>query len=119
MIKNTIGKTTLMVVAGLVLSLILGLSAPAAGPIVMKIGNPGPADPHKHMIAAATLVFKDYVERHTQGGIKVEVYPGFQLGSMPQMVEKSKPLKVAFCFISDVYFPVPASLHVLPEVSLS
>ncbi len=113
MIKNTIGKTTLMIVAGLVLSLILGLSAQAADPIIMKIGNPGPADPHKHMIAAATLEFKDYVERHTQGGIKVEVYPGFQLGSMPQMVDQVKMGAIQ----ATTVFSAAATLYV-PEINL-
>ena len=65
--KDHILNTTWMFVSGLVLLLLMGVNASQAGPIVMKIGNPGPADPHKHMIAAATLEFKDYVERHTHG----------------------------------------------------
>jgi tripartite ATP-independent transporter DctP family solute receptor len=79
----------------------------------MKIGNPGPADPHKHMIAAATLEFKDYVERHTQGGIKVEVYPGFQLGSMPQMVDQAKMGAIQ----ATTVFSAAATLYV-PEINL-
>ena len=51
-------------------------------PIIMKIGNPGPGHPHKHFIAAASLEFKDYVERHTKGGIKVE--------SVDELVDKLK-----------------------------
>jgi tripartite ATP-independent transporter DctP family solute receptor len=111
--KDCIPKTTLMMVASLVLVLILGMSAQAADPIIMKIGNPGPADPHKHMIAAATLEFKDYVERHTQGGIKVEVYPGFQLGSMPQMVDQVKMGAIQ----ATTVFSAAATLYV-PEINL-
>jgi tripartite ATP-independent transporter DctP family solute receptor len=111
--RDRIQKTALMLVTSLVLLLILGLNAPQAGPIVMKIGNPGPADPHKHMIAAATLEFKDYVERHTQGGIKVEVYPGFQLGSMPQMVDQTKMGAIQACTV----FSAAATLYV-PEINL-
>ena len=62
----------------------------AKKPILMKIGNPGPGHPHKHMIAAATLEFKDYVERLSGGAIQVEVYPGFQLGNMREMMEMTK-----------------------------
>lgn len=85
----------------------------AQGPIVMKIGNPGPGDPHKHMIAAATLEFKDYVERNSQGGIKVEVYPGFQLGTMPQMVDMTKMGGIQACTV----FSAAATLYV-PEIDV-
>jgi tripartite ATP-independent transporter DctP family solute receptor len=106
-------KTTRMIVISLVVTFILGLSAQAADPIIMKIGNPGPGDPHKHMIAAATLEFKDYVERHTQGGIKVEVYPGFQLGSMPEMVDQAKMGAIQ----ATTVFSAAATLYV-PEINL-
>ena len=102
-----------MLITLVAFSLLLCVSAQAADPIVMKIGNPGPADPHKHMIAAATLEFKDYVERHTQGGIKVEVYPGFQLGSMPQMVDQTKMGAIQACTV----FSAAATLYV-PEINL-
>lgn len=59
-------------------------------PIVMKIGNPGPGHPHKHFIAASSLEFKDYVERHTNGGIKVEIYPANQLGTMRSIMDQTK-----------------------------
>jgi tripartite ATP-independent transporter DctP family solute receptor len=62
----------------------------AKEPILMKIGNPGPGHPHQHMIAAGTLEFKDYVERLSGGAIQVEVYPGFQLGNMREMMEMAK-----------------------------
>ena len=111
--KTSIKKESLILITLVAFSLLLGVNAPAAGPIVMKIGNPGPADPHKHMIAAATLEFKDYVERHTQGGIKVEVYPGFQLGSMPQMVDQTKMGAIQACTV----FSAAATLYV-PEINL-
>ena len=96
-----------------VLSFLWNINALAADPIVMKIGNPGPADPHKHMIAAATLEFKDYVERNTQGDIKVEVYPGFQLGTMPEMVDSTKVGAIQACTV----FSAAATLYV-PEINL-
>lgn len=111
--KDSFKKGSLMLFAIAVLSVLLGVNALAAGPIVMKIGNPGPGDPHKHMIAAATLEFKDYVERHTQGGIKVEVYPGFQLGTMPQMVDQTKMGAIQACTV----FSAVATLYV-PEINL-
>ena len=78
-------------------ALILGLSFSflvsgyaADKPIVMKIGNPGPGHPHKHFIAAASLEFKDYVERNTKGGIKVDIYPANQLGTMRAIMNMTK-----------------------------
>lgn len=111
--KTSIKKESLILITLVAFSLLLCVNSPAADPIVMKIGNPGPADPHKHMIAAATLEFKDYVERHTQGGIKVEVYPGFQLGSMPQMVDQTKMGAIQACTV----FSAAATLYV-PEINL-
>ena len=111
--KTSFKKEGLILIILVAFSLLLCVNAPAADPIVMKIGNPGPADPHKHMIAAATLEFKDYVERHTQGGIKVEVYPGFQLGSMPQMVDQTKMGAIQACTV----FSAAATLYV-PEINL-
>jgi len=111
--RNRMLKTIPVIAAILVLSLIFGLNAHAADPIIMKIGNPGPGDPHQHMIAAATLEFKDYVERHTQGGIKVEVYPGFQLGSMPEMVDQAKIGAIQ----ATTVFSAAATLYV-PEINL-
>jgi C4-dicarboxylate-binding protein DctP len=111
--KTSFKKESLILITLVAFSLLLCVNAPAADPIVMKIGNPGPADPHKHMIAAATLEFKDYVERHTQGGIKVEVYPGFQLGSMPQMVDQTKIGAIQACTV----FSAAATLYV-PEINL-
>lgn len=109
----TTKRRTLMAVMIAALSLVFAVNATAADPIVMKIGNPGPADPHKHMIAAATLEFKDYVERNSQGGIKVEVYPGFQLGTMPQMVDQTKLGAIQACTV----FSAAATLYV-PEINL-
>ncbi|UCF57315.1 MAG: TRAP transporter substrate-binding protein [Deltaproteobacteria bacterium] len=111
--KYTMKRGALLIVAIAVLSFVFGVNAMAADPIVMKIGNPGPADPHKHMIAAATLEFKDYVERNTQGGIKVEVYPGFQLGTMPEMVDATKLGAIQACTV----FSAAATLYV-PEINL-
>ena len=111
--KASLKKRNLILITLVSLSLLWCVNASAAGPIVMKIGNPGPANPHKHMIAAATLVFKDYVERHSQGGIKVEVYPGFQLGSMPQMVDQTKMGAIQACTV----FSAVATLYV-PEINL-
>ena len=111
--KASLKKRNLILITLVSLSLLWCVNASAAGPIIMKIGNPGPANPHKHMIAAATLVFKDYVERHSQGGIKVEVYPGFQLGSMPQMVDQTKMGAIQACTV----FSAAATLYV-PEINL-
>ena len=111
--KFSIKKGKLALSLFLAASILLGVNVMAAGPIVMKIGNPGPADPHKHMIAAATLEFKDYVQRHTQGGIKVEVYPGFQLGTMPEMVDQTKMGAIQACTV----FSAAATLYV-PEINL-
>jgi C4-dicarboxylate-binding protein DctP len=111
--KASLKKRNLILITLVSLSLLWCVNASAAGPIVMKIGNPGPANPHKHMIAAATLVFKDYVERHSQGAIKVEVYPGFQLGSMPQMVDQTKMGAIQACTV----FSAVATLYV-PEINL-
>jgi len=100
--------------------LILGLSftfissgLAAKKPIVMKIGNPGPGHPHKHFIAAASLEFKDYVERHTKGGIKVEIYPANQLGSMRAIMDMTKlgTIQGATCYSA-------VATMFLPEIEL-
>ncbi len=69
----------------------VGLSpGTAQQPIVMKIGDAGPAQIHRHFMAAASFVFKDYVERHTGGMVKVEVYPENQLGPTKALMEQAK-----------------------------
>lgn len=111
--KRTKMKTGFALMGIAFMVLVTVAPALAQSPIVMKIGNPGPGDPHKHMIAAATLVFKDYVERNSQGGIKVEVYPGFQLGTMPQMVDMTKMGAIQ----ATTVFSAAATLYV-PEIDL-
>jgi len=111
--KANLKKGSLILITLVSLLLLWCVNTSVAGPIVMKIGNPGPGNPHKHMIAAATLVFKDYVERHSQGDIKVEVYPGFQLGSMPQMVDQTKMGAIQ----ATTVFSAAATLYV-PEINL-
>ena len=82
-------------------------------PIIMKIGNPGPGHPHKHFIAASSLEFKDYVERHTNGGIKVEIFPANQLGTMRAIMDMTKlgTIQGATCYSA-------VATMFLPEVEL-
>lgn len=99
-------------VLGLLFSLLTSTSA-GQNPIVMKIGNPGPGDPHKHFIAASSLEFKDYVERHTNGGIKVEIYPANQLGTMRAITDMVKlgTIQGATCYSA-------VATMFLPEIEL-
>jgi tripartite ATP-independent transporter DctP family solute receptor len=85
----------------------------AKKPLVMKIGNPGPGHPHKHFIAASSLEIKDYVERHTNGGISVEIYPANQLGTMRAIVNATKlgTIQGATCYSA-------VATMFLPEVEL-
>ena len=66
-----------------------GVSRVAAQQVVMKIGDAGPAQIHRHFMAAASFVFKDYVERLSGGKIKVEVYPENQLGPTKALMEQA------------------------------
>lgn len=70
--------------------LVVGLifTGAAKSPKTLKIG---------HILAPGSLqnqalkkVFKPYVEEHTNGAIKIEVYPNEQLGHAPDMVEGVK-----------------------------
>jgi len=82
-------------------------------PIIMKIGNPGPGHPHKHFIAASSLEFKDYVERHTKGGIKVEIFAANQLGTMRAIMDMTKlgTIQGATCYSA-------VATMFLPEIEL-
>lgn len=64
--------------------------ADAQPQVVMKIGDAGPAQIHRHFMAAASFVFKDHVERLSGGRIKVEVYPENQLGPTKALMEQAK-----------------------------
>jgi len=73
-------------VAGVVLTLSCG-AASAADPIVMKFGINNPI---KEFNQAWTshLVLKNEIEARSGGRIKVELYPGSQLGSVESMVNQ-------------------------------
>jgi len=123
---NTIrALLTGILVLGLLFSLLISTYA-GQSPIVMKIGNPGPGHPHKHFIAAASLEFKDYVERHTNGGIKVEIYPSNQLGTMRSIMDMTKlgTIQGATCYsaVATMFLPEVELIYIpfvfsSPEVS--
>ena len=49
--------------------------------------TPATADPNESPDVMYAKVFKDYVEAKSNGKIKVEVFPGGQLGSAAEMVQ--------------------------------
>ncbi|KGM98009.1 hypothetical protein Z968_01410 [Clostridium novyi A str. 4552] len=55
--------------------------------IVMKIGHAQPVDTPRHQ---SLLKFKELVEKRTNKGIKVEVFPSAQLGDEAAMIDATK-----------------------------
>jgi C4-dicarboxylate-binding protein DctP len=104
-------------VSALVFVLAPGVSQVAAQQIVMKIGDAGPAQIHRHFMAAGSFVFKDYVERLSGGKIKVEVYPENQLGPTKALMEQVKagvlPAVSTHASVSTLFVP-PMELVFMP-----
>lgn len=107
---------TALVIA-LVFVLAPGVSHVAAQQVVMKIGDAGPAQIHRHFMAAGSFVFKDYVERLSGGKIKVEVYPENQLGPTKALMEQVKagvlPAVSTHASVSTLFVP-PMELIFMP-----
>ena len=94
-----------------------GVFPAAAQQVVMKIGDAGPAQIHRHFMAAASFVFKDYVERLSGGKIKVEVYPENQLGPTKALMEQAMagvlPAVSTHASVSTLFVP-PMELMFMP-----
>ncbi|MFA5528740.1 MAG: DctP family TRAP transporter solute-binding subunit [Peptostreptococcales bacterium] len=59
------------------------------GPVItMKVAWAETADPNSHPVSAGMTVFKSTVEGLTGGKLKVELYPGGQLGDAKSMLEQ-------------------------------
>ena len=63
---------------------ILSISAFAQNPIILKLSHPQPTTAKDH---AASLYFKDLVEKNSNGRIKIDIYPASQLGKIAIQVE--------------------------------
>ncbi len=97
-------------VLGSLLSLCLGTQATLANAAewTMKISHAGPVtdDSDDHH---GSLMIKEYVEKHSNGRIQVEIYPANQLGSYKEVVEQvqANVLEVAHTSIDGVAPFVP------------
>lgn len=100
-----IKKSTL---AAALFALIVPFQANAAD-YTMKISHAGPvtdnSDDHY-----GSLMIKEYVEKHSDGKIKVEIYPGSQLGNYKSVIEQVEggALEVAHTSIGGITPFIPA-----------
>lgn len=100
-------KTSLLGLS-LLVSFSLASSAQAADSWTMKISHAGPitADSDDHY---GSLKIQEYIDKHSDGRIKVEIYPANQLGSYKEVVEQVQvgALEVAHTSIDGVAPFVP------------
>lgn len=79
---------TVLCTAALTLTVALGLAqTTASAKTVMKIGHSMPADTFRQR---SLLVFKDMVEKGTEGRVEVQLYPSGQLGTEMETLEAVK-----------------------------
>jgi tripartite ATP-independent transporter DctP family solute receptor len=90
----------LVVVSILVIGL-FSTFATAEEPIIIKYAHADPPDPVNGPAHGDALAFKYLVEAWSNGRIKVEVYPGAQLGSERELLEGVHQGTIEMCNVSE------------------
>jgi len=85
------------------------LSWGAQKPIVIRYAHGDPPNPVKSSAHADAVLFKSYVEDHSGGRIKVEIYPACELGSEREMLEGVQMGSIQITNVSEgtvgIFFP--------------
>jgi len=88
----------------LVFLMVLGLFSTfafAEEPIIIKYAHADPPDPINGPAHGDALTFKSLVESGSNGRIKVEIYPGAQLGSERELLEGVHMGTIEMCNVSE------------------
>ena len=94
-----------------VLAVAVGNVTASAEEFVIKYSHAGPADPSMQSSSGAAVVFKHELEKISGGRIRVDVYPGGQLGGLRSSVHQ---VRKGTIHLSDISSGVLASLYYPP-----